>query len=52
MKIPRPTFPRNRKISPFRNSERYRFRALDDSGDELLDDWMVAYPAADIARSD
>ncbi|MCA6116355.1 hypothetical protein J6524_15820 [Bradyrhizobium sp. WSM 1738] len=48
----KPTFPRNRKISPFRNTERNRFRALDDFGDELLDDWMVAYPAADLARSD
>jgi hypothetical protein len=48
----RPTFPRYRKISPPRNLERYRFRALDDSGDEWLDDWMVAYPAADLARSD
>jgi hypothetical protein len=46
----RPTFPRNRK-SP-RHPERYRFRALDDFGDELLDDWMVAYPAADLARSE
>jgi hypothetical protein len=52
MKIRRPTFPRNRKISPSRNPERYRFRALDDSGDEWLDDWMVAYPAADMTRSD
>ena len=48
----KPTFPRNRKICPLRNYERYRFRALDDFGDELLDDWMVAYPAADLARSD
>jgi hypothetical protein len=48
----KPTFPRNRKISPSRNPERYRSRALDDFGDELLDDWMVAYPAADLARSD
>ena len=47
----KPTFPRNRKM-PFRNPERYRFRAFDDFGDELLDDWMVAYPAADLARSD
>jgi hypothetical protein len=46
------TFPRNRKTSPVRNPERYRFRALDDFGDEPLDDWMVAYPAADLARSD
>jgi hypothetical protein len=45
------TFPRNRKM-PSRNPERYRFRAFDDVGDELLDDWMVAYPAADLARSD
>jgi hypothetical protein len=44
------TFPRNRKM-PSRNPERYRFRAFDDVGDELLDDWMVAYPAADLARS-
>ncbi|NOJ45805.1 hypothetical protein [Bradyrhizobium archetypum] len=49
---PRLTFPRNRKISSPRNPERYRFRALDDFGDELLDDWMVAYPAADLTRSD
>jgi hypothetical protein len=48
----KPTFPGNRKICPFRNHERYRLRALDDFGDELLDDWMVAYPAADLARSD
>lgn len=46
------TFPRHRKTSHPRNHERYRFRALDDFGDELLDDWMVAYPAADLARSD
>jgi hypothetical protein len=49
---PKPTFPRNRKSPPSRNPERYRFRALDDFGDELLDDWMVAYPAADLTRSD
>jgi len=49
---PKPTFPRNRKIPPLRHPERYRFRALDDFGDELLDDWMVAYPAADLTRSD
>jgi hypothetical protein len=48
----KPTFPRSRKIPPTRNPERYRFRALDDFGDELLDDWMVACPAADLARSD
>jgi hypothetical protein len=48
----KPAFPRNRKITPSRNSESYRWRALDDFGDELLDDWMVAYPAADLARSD
>jgi hypothetical protein len=48
----KPALSRNRKILPFRNSERYRLRALDDSGDELLDDWMVAYPATDLARSD
>ncbi|WP_156438459.1 hypothetical protein [Bradyrhizobium valentinum] len=48
----KPTFPRNRKILPSRNPERYRLRALDDFGDELLDDWMVAYPAVDLARSD
>jgi hypothetical protein len=48
---PKSTFPRNRKIPP-RNLERYRVRTLDDFGDELLDDWMVAYPAADLARSD
>jgi hypothetical protein len=48
----KPTFPRHRKTSHLRNPERYRFRALDDFGDELLDDWMVAYPAADLARSD
>jgi hypothetical protein len=47
----KPTFPRNRKM-PSRNPERYRFRGFDDFGDELLDDWMVAYPAADQARSD
>jgi hypothetical protein len=47
----KPTFPRNRKM-PSRNPERYRFRAFDDFGDELLDDWMVASPAADLARSD
>jgi hypothetical protein len=47
----KPTFPRNRR-TPSRNPERYRFRAFDDFGDELLDDWMVAYPAADLARSD
>jgi hypothetical protein len=49
---PKRTFPRNHKIFPSRNFERYRFRALDDFGDELLDDWMVAYPAADLTRSD
>jgi ribosomal 50S subunit-associated protein YjgA (DUF615 family) len=48
----KPTFPRSRKTAPSRNTERYRFRALDDFGDELLDDWMVAYPAADQGRSD
>ena len=48
----KPTFPHHRKIFHLRNPERYRFRALDDFGDELLDDWMVAYPAADLARSD
>jgi hypothetical protein len=47
----KPTFLRNRR-TPSRNPERYRFRAFDDFGDELLDDWMVAYPAADPARSD
>jgi hypothetical protein len=44
-------FPRNRKM-PSRNPERYRFRAFDDFGDELLDDWMVACSDADLARSD
>jgi hypothetical protein len=44
------TFPRYRKM-PSRNPERYRFRGFDDFGDELLDDWMVAYPDADAARS-
>ena len=44
-------FPRNRKM-PSRNPERYRFRPFDDFGDELLDDWMVAYPDADLTRSD
>jgi hypothetical protein len=46
----KPTFPGNRKISPSRNPERDRLRALDDFGDELLDDWMVAFPAADLVR--
>jgi hypothetical protein len=48
----KPTSPQNRKFSPPRKPARCRFRALDDSADELLDDWMVAYPAADLARSD
>ncbi|MCK1512286.1 hypothetical protein IVB22_06805 [Bradyrhizobium sp. 190] len=48
----KPAFPRNRKFSPPRNPEHHRLRALDDFEDELLDDWMVAYPAADLARSD
>jgi hypothetical protein len=39
-------------MPPLRNPERHRLRALDDSGDEQLDDWMVAYPATDLARSD
>jgi hypothetical protein len=43
---PKRTFPPHGK----RNSERYRLRALDDFGDEVLDDWMVAYPGADPAR--
>jgi len=46
----KPTFPGNRKISPSRNPERDRVRAFDDFGDELLDDWMVAFPAADLVR--
>jgi hypothetical protein len=46
------TFPRNRKIKSSRHPERDKPCALDDFGDELLDDWMVAYPAADQARSD
>src|SRR5207248_9994835 len=49
---PKPTFPRNRQFRPLRHPERYRFRALDDFGDEVLDDWMVAYPAADLTWSD
>jgi hypothetical protein len=40
------TFPPHGK----RNSERYRYRALDDFGDEALDDWMVACPGTDPAR--
>jgi hypothetical protein len=46
----KPTFPRNRKIAPPRHPERRKLRALDDFGDELLDDWMVAYPAGDLVR--
>jgi hypothetical protein len=44
--------PRTRQIWPARHPERSRFRALDDFGDELLDDWMVGSPAADVPRSD
>jgi hypothetical protein len=36
---------------PSRNPARHRFRALDHFEDELLDDWMAACPAADLARS-
>jgi hypothetical protein len=45
----KPALPRNRKLLPTRNQE--RFRPLDDFADELLD-WMVAYPSADPVRSD
>jgi hypothetical protein len=49
---PRPKPPSNRKFPLPRNPAHYRFRALDDSGADDLDDWMVAYPAADLARPD
>lgn len=44
-------FSRRHRMLPSRASERCRTRALDEC-DDGLDDWMVACPAAELARSD
>jgi hypothetical protein len=50
MRVPRQK-PSIRKLQEKRTNARCRNRALEDSGFDELDEWMVACPAADTPQS-